>query len=174
MTIAATKRCILRLFTRKDAEDLLPILGDTKVMQYSITGAMDLPAIVATIDEWLLLYRKHGFCPFAVIYDGQVIGYAGLDVRDVEGVEQVQITFRLAEKYWGKGLATELASTIKTYAFDKCGLSEIVAIIDPDNSASINTVTKIGMKFSKKILYGGLRLNLYKIKKADTTFNDKR
>jgi ribosomal-protein-alanine N-acetyltransferase len=158
-----TPRCCLRLFTQQDTEALIPILGCPKVMQYSMTGVMSLPAIITAIEQWTKLNKTHGVSPFAVIYEEQLIGYAGLDIRNIEGIEQVQLTFRLAEKYWGKGLASELANAIKAHAFGDLGLSEMIAITDPKNHASIRILVKIGMKFSKEITYGGLRLNLYKI-----------
>lgn len=163
MSILTTSRCTLRPFTQEDAENLIPILGAEAVMRYSMTGAMDLPTIRATIDTWISLYEQHGFSPLAVMHNNMLIGYAGLDLRVVEGIEQVQITFRLAESHWGQGFATELAIAIRDYAFNKLQLSEIIAIIDPENQASIRTISKIGMKFEKAVIYGGLLLHVYKV-----------
>ena len=163
MTILTTSRCTLRPFTQEDAELLIPILGSEVVMHYSMTGAMDLPTIRTTIEDWISLYKQRGFSPWAVMHNNMLIGYAGLDMRVVEGIEQVQITFRLAESHWGKGFATELALAIRDYAFARLQLSEIIAIIDPENQASIRTISKIGMQFEKAIIYGGLPLHVYKV-----------
>lgn len=161
--ILTTPRCTLRPFIQEDAGDLIPILGSEAVMRYSLTGAMDLPAIRATIDTWISLYEQRGFSPLAVMHNNMLIGYAGLDIRVVEEIEQVQITFRLAENHWGQGFATELAIAIQDYAFTKLQLSEIIAIIDPENQASIRTISKIGMRFQKSVVYGGLSLHVYKV-----------
>ena len=75
----------------------------------------------------------------------------------------MQITFRLAEKYWGEGLATEIAIAIRDYAFSKLGLSEIIGIVDPQNAPSIHILEKIGMKFDRTVIYGGLSLQIYKL-----------
>lgn len=163
MTILSTPRCTLRPFIQNDAENLIPILGSETVMRYSMTGAMDLPAINITINGWIALYESHGFGPWAVIHQGQLIGYAGLDNRVAEEIEQVQITFRLAESYWGKGFATELALAIRDYAFHHLKIPSLIAIVDPENLASIYTISKIGMQFEKEVVYGGLYLHLYKI-----------
>lgn len=163
INILNTPRCRLRPFTIEDVESLTPILGCPKVMRYSMTGAMDLPTISSTINGWIALYKSHEFGPWAVVHQGQLIGYAGLDSRVIEGAEQVQITFRLAESHWGKGFATELAVAIRDYAFNNLGLTALVAIVDPENIASIQTISKIGMQFEKEVIYGGLSLHLYKI-----------
>ena len=163
MTILTTPRCALRPFTKEDAENLMPILGSEAVMRYSMTGAMDLPTISSTINGWIALYESHGFSPLAVMHNNILIGYAGLDLRIVEETEQVQITFRLTESHWGQGFATELAIAIRNYAFTSLGLLEVIAIIDPDNQASIHTISKVGMQLEKSVVYGGLSLHVYKV-----------
>ncbi len=122
-----------------------------------------LPTILTTIEDWIALYERHGFAPWAVMHNNMLIGYAGLDIRVIEETEQVQITFRLAESHWGQGFATELAIAIRDYAFTKLQLSAIIAIIDPENQASIRTISKIGMRFEKAVVYGGLALHMYKV-----------
>lgn len=163
MAILTTPRCILRILTQNDAEALIPILGSDKVMQYSMTGAMDLSTIRTTIDDWISLNNTYGFCPWAVIHNDKLIGYAGLDVRKIDETDKVQITFRLAENYWNQGFATEISESILDYAINKIKLPEVVAIIDPDNMASVRTLNKIGLRFKKKIIYSGLSLHLYNI-----------
>ncbi len=163
MSILTTSRCTLRPFTKADAENLIPILGSEAVMRYSMTGVMDLPTISSTINGWISLYESHEFGPWAVVHQGQLIGYAGLDSRVVEEIEQIQITFRLAEGHWGQGFATELAIAIRDYAFTKLQLPEIIAIIDPENRASLRTISKVGMQFEKTVIYGGLSLHMYKV-----------
>lgn len=158
-----TTRCRLRLFTLLDAEVLLPVLGSVDVMRYSMTGPMDLQSIRQTLEQWITLYGQYGFGPWAVMHEGQLIGYAGLDIRIIDNVEQVQITFRLAKEYWGKGLATELATAVRDYAFNTLRLHSIIAIINPSNVASERTLTKIGMQFEKAAIYGGLPLYIYHI-----------
>jgi RimJ/RimL family protein N-acetyltransferase len=43
----------------------------------------------------------------------------------------VEVAWRLARAYWGRGYATEAAKAALDYGFGKIGLSEIVA---PDGS----------------------------------------
>lgn len=163
MIILETPRCKLRTFTKEDSNSLFSILKSKEVMRYSMAGPLDLLAVKNLIDEWIVLFGSRGFSPWAVIHDNQIIGYAGFDTRVVEGVEKIQITFRLSKNYWGRGLATEIATTLKEYAFHKLKLSEIIAIVDPENSASIKTIKRIGMKNEKKIIYGSLSLELYRV-----------
>ena len=66
----------------------------------------------------------------------------------VPGVSQpaVEIGWRLARKYWGKGLATEGAQAAMRYGFETLRLREIVAITAPNNVRSRRVMDKIGLK----------------------------
>ncbi|MCA1799492.1 MAG: GNAT family N-acetyltransferase, partial [Xanthomonadaceae bacterium] len=49
--------------------------------------------------------------------------------------------------YWGRGFATEAAEALVVHARDVMGLTRVVAVIDPLNTASIRVAEKIGMRF---------------------------
>jgi [ribosomal protein S5]-alanine N-acetyltransferase len=50
----------------------------------------------------------------------------------------------------GQGLATEAARGIVHYAFETLNLSRLICLIEPENHASINVATKLGMTFEKE------------------------
>ena len=159
--ILRTNRLYLRCFDKNDATDLLHILSDKEVMRFSMTGVMDEAQVENTIESWIRAYEQDSFSPWALIYENKLIGYAGLDKRIVEDKENVQITMRIAQNYWGKGFATEIGEAILEFAFTKLNLKELIAIVDPENKASIGFLENIGMKFSKAVVYGGLNLHVY-------------
>lgn len=88
--------------------------------------------------------------------DQKTIGYCGYIFQIVDGVEQVEISYRLHPDYWAKGLATEAASAVKHHGFHRLGIQRLVSIIESENAASINVATKIGMQFVKKSVYRGI------------------
>ncbi|RZJ63891.1 MAG: N-acetyltransferase, partial [Flavobacterium sp.] len=53
--------------------------------------------------------------------------------------------YRLIEKYWGKGVATETAKACLKYAFEVLNLSEVYGICDVENDGSKNVLQKCGM-----------------------------
>jgi RimJ/RimL family protein N-acetyltransferase len=159
--ILRTSRLHLRCFDKNDAVALLPILSDKAVMRFSMTGIMNETQVENAIKSWIQAYEQDGFSPWALIYENKLIGYAGLDKRIVEDKERVQITMRIAQNYWGKGFATEIGEAILEFAFTKLNLKEVIAIVDPENKASIAFLANIGMKFSKAVVYGGLNLRVY-------------
>jgi RimJ/RimL family protein N-acetyltransferase len=86
-----------------------------------------------------------------LIETGEFVGYIGLVTMTfaVPSVAQpaVEIGWRLAHKYWGKGLATEGARGAVRYAFETLQLQEIVSITVPANVRSRRVMEKIGMKY---------------------------
>jgi RimJ/RimL family protein N-acetyltransferase len=57
----------------------------------------------------------------------------------------VEIGWRLAKEYWGSGYATEGAMAARDFAFQRLGLSELVAFTIPANLRSQAVMKKIGM-----------------------------
>jgi ribosomal-protein-alanine N-acetyltransferase len=59
---------------------------------------------------------------------------------------RVEIGWRLARAYWGKGYATEAAKAALDFAFGPGGLEEIVAFVAPGNRASRAVMERIGLR----------------------------
>jgi len=73
----------------------------------------------------------------------------------------IEIGWRLPQLCWGRGFATEAASTILRYGFATLGLDEIIAVIDPENLRSKRVATRIGLRaIGRKRAYG-VDLELY-------------
>jgi RimJ/RimL family protein N-acetyltransferase len=57
----------------------------------------------------------------------------------------VEIGWRLAKAYWGRGLAPEGARVVLDYAFDRLGLEEVVSFTAATNTPSRWVMEKLGM-----------------------------
>ena len=159
--IITTNRLSLRLFDENDIDYIAPILAEIEVMRYSKTGVMNKREVLEKINYWNELYNKYTFAPFAIIFENKIIGYAGIDIRYIEGEEKAQITYRLSKQYWNMGFATEVTEAIKKYAFKELELDEVVAIIDENNKASINVAKKLGMRLLQTTKYNEQDLHIY-------------
>lgn len=73
------------------------------------------------------------------------IGYCGLDPLDFE-ITSTEMYYALSYDKWGKDYATEA-----TYAFLKIGIERVVAVVFPENKASIRVLKKLGFQFEEKI-----------------------
>lgn len=159
-----TKRLLLRRFTINDVNALTKILSDPEVMHFSTQGPMDKQETWNFIENKILKnYKKDGFSFRAVIHkaDNKLIGFCGLSMLELEGKEYIEIGYRFAKEYWGKGLATEAAQAIVNYAKNVLHLPKIYAIVDPANIASVRVLEKIGMQFVRKANFKDLEVNFY-------------
>jgi RimJ/RimL family protein N-acetyltransferase len=58
----------------------------------------------------------------------------------------IEIGWRLAPEYWGKGYATEAAEAWLAFGFETLGLDEIVSFAVAGNRRSTAVMERIGMK----------------------------
>lgn len=142
-----TPRLCLRELNTDDAENFYLLNSDPEVLKY--TG--DVP--FKTIEEALLFlanydqYKKYGIGRWAIIHKEtkEFLGWCGLKYDpETEGID---LGFRLFQKHWNKGYATEAARTCLAYGFSHFQFNEIIGRAMTANIASVNTLTKLGFTF---------------------------
>lgn len=76
------------------------------------------------------------------------IGFVGLNRPSFQAhfTPAVEVGWRLAHQYWGRGYATEAAGTVLGFGFDSLGLPEIVSFTSVDNQRSRRVMEKLGMR----------------------------
>ncbi|VEP15725.1 putative acetyltransferase [Hyella patelloides LEGE 07179] len=165
MIIAETSRLILRHFTPNDVDALIPILGEPEVMRYSIDGVKTRFQITHFLDRVLDYYWQYNFSLYAVIEKDtkQLIGFCGLLPWKFEAKIEIEIAYRLATAYWGKGFATEAATAVRDHAWQKLGIKNLFCIIAPENRRSIRVAQKLGMIYQKDAVVYGLKVKIYRV-----------
>ncbi len=163
MIVAETPRLILRYFTPDDLDALTPILADPEVMRYSISGIKTRSQTEDFITRLLSIYQKYNFGLYAIIYkkNQQLIGFCGLLIWNFEETEEIEIGYRLAREYWGKGLATEAAISVRDYAMNELNIDRLICIIEPENTRSIRVAEKLNMSYEKDAIFHGLNVRIY-------------
>jgi RimJ/RimL family protein N-acetyltransferase len=94
-------------------------------------------------------YAQHGFgLNLVELKDSQTpIGMCGLLKR--EDLPDPDIGFAFLPDFRSKGFAFEAASAVLNDARERLKLNRFLAIVNPDNDASINLLEKLGMKFER-------------------------
>lgn len=85
--------------------------------------------------------------------DGRFIGRAG--ISRFRG-EQFELGYSLIEEAWGKGLATEAATALAGWFFERGFAPGFIAFTHPENIASQRVLRKIGMRERAPILIDGV------------------
>jgi RimJ/RimL family protein N-acetyltransferase len=163
--ITNTERLIIREFVESDVDALFRILSQPEVMQFSLTGALSFEMSTPKMQSFIDSYQEYGYGKWAVIYrqTGQLIGYCGIGVEQIDGTIENELGYRFDPQFWGQGLATEAASACLKYAFSTLHLEYLLGIVEPENVASVRILEKIGMIFIKESLYYNKKVNIYKI-----------
>ncbi len=96
-------------------------------------------------------YAQNGFGLYLVELkeSGESMGMCGLIRRNT--LKDVDIGYAFLPKFWSRGYALEAAREMKRYAQEELGLKRLVAVVDPENPASIHLLEKLGMKFEKMV-----------------------
>ena len=148
-----TDRLIIKSNQEVDMEPLAALWADPDVTCY-MGGPRNYEEILKILREDAQANPQPAFDLWPVIEKGtgQIIGTGGILDKDIDGSNQYEIIYVLAKSAWGKGFATELASSLKDYAFAELGLKRVTALIDPDNLKSERVATKIGLRYEKDTL----------------------
>jgi len=164
--ILETERLILREFEDSDVEALKSVLGDEKVMEFSLNGAMDEIQIKEFIVKSKARYEndKTGVWAAELKSSGKLVGGIGLPFQEVEGKRYMEVAYRLATKFWGQGLASEAAKACRDYAFNNLKSNYLISIIEESNTLSIAVATRIGMKFERNAIAWDIPVKIYSIR----------
>ncbi|WP_152363256.1 GNAT family N-acetyltransferase [Microlunatus speluncae] len=146
-----TQRMTLRGWRLDDLDPLSAIDGDPEVMRFIGDGSVRTrDQTAAAISSMTRAWSDHGFGIFAVELRAtrELAGWVGLAIPSFlpEVLPAVEIGWRLARRFWGRGLATEAAQEALSFGFEGVGLDEIISICHIHNDASVRIMTKLGMR----------------------------
>ena len=137
-------RLVLHAVMEEDAEALKELVDSPQVYRYLPTFLFekqdpDLQNVIRHLyDEcWkesiiLGVYRNSAFCGLAEMY-----GYR-------EPIHKISVGYRLLERYWGQGIATEALHMMIDYLYNETDIEIITASTMVENQASANVLRKNG------------------------------
>ncbi len=143
-----TRRLILRPFESADAETAFAWFGDAIVMRFTPTGPdTSVEQTKARLGKYEEHQTPHGFSRWIILDHrlDRAIGASGLlELREHGWID---LGFRLAQSYWGKGLATEAASAwVHAAAFHDFHIDRLTSFVHPENVGSIRVLEKLGFR----------------------------
>lgn len=146
--VLQTPRLLLREWSPADRSPFASLNADPAVMEHfpSTLTREESDSLALRIERH---FEEHGFGLWAMELKGEAafIGFTGLLVPSFEApfTPCVEIGWRLARPYWGRGLATEAAREVLRFGFTQLDLREIVSFTVPDNLRSRGVMEKLGM-----------------------------
>ena len=146
--IFQTPRLILRQITIEDAPLILGLNRDPEIVKYvhepTLKTVEQAEKIIVDI---ILPQYKNNLGRWAIITkdNDEFIGWCGLKYRPE--LDEIDLGYRLMQKAWGKGFATEAAEETLEYGFNTLNLNLITGRAHVENLASIKVLEKIGMDY---------------------------
>ena len=143
----------MRDWNDQDLPGLINLYANKDVMRYYVGGPYNKLIAETCFNHFRRYLKTHGFSCWAVEHnaDKKWIGQCG--IRILQPWNEVSLSYILHPNYWGKGLATEAVRSVFNFAFSQLKLQEIVAWIMPDNKASLNVASKMGMSLKREEVY---------------------
>ena len=151
---------------RLSADDLPEIRrmhSDLVVMEH-LRGVRDEAGNAAYLARNLQHWSDHGFGLWILreLGGGPPVGRAVLRHLLVEGVDEVEVGYAFYPAFWGKGLATEIATACLALGRKKLHLTTIVAVTSLTNSASPHVLRKVGLAYERDFIEDGKVLALFR------------
>jgi RimJ/RimL family protein N-acetyltransferase len=162
--IVLTSGLEVRLPVETDRTRFVELFCDDEFMVFS-DGVLDLDGANRRFDEMLSRAKGLPFAKQPVVERSTrtLVGYSGVDRFEFEGERRLEFGYRLASEARGRGYASETSRAVLNKAaqtFDR----EILAMIDPANSASQRVALKLDFSFWKHGFVNGCPDNLYRLK----------
>jgi RimJ/RimL family protein N-acetyltransferase len=141
-----TTRLRLRPFTPADADQLLALHTDTRVMRYwdspPWSGPADAQRFLARCQQ---LAEDGTGARVAIdrVEDGAFVGWCTFVEWDPD-FRSATLGYCLEEAMWGQGYATEAAYAVLDWAFDTLDLNRVQSETDTRNVPSARVLEKLG------------------------------
>lgn len=146
--VLETPRLILRQFTQEDAPLILSLNSDPEIVKYVHEPTLKtIEQAEKILTDIILPQYKNNLGRWAIHVKDSMdfIGWCGL--KHLPEPDEIDLGYRLMQKAWGHGYATEAAQASLDYGFKELDLKLITGRAHIENLASIKVLEKLDMDF---------------------------
>ncbi|MGE0415811.1 MAG: GNAT family N-acetyltransferase [Acetobacteraceae bacterium] len=137
-----TDRLTLRAFRASDLDAYADLNADSVFRRWLGGRTLSRHESWAQMETALGQWALRGYGLFAVILRGTLIGRIGI-LHPAEWPE-AELAWGIAPAFWGQGLATEAARTVKDWGFSTFGFPRLASFILPENAPSRRVAERLG------------------------------
>lgn len=87
-------------------------------------------------------------------------------LRPTEDGEWIELGYRLPQRMWGRGIASEGSRTCVKAAFEKWQVPEVMAVVDDGNDKSVRVLEKLAFKPHGKLHIYDMELDCFLLKSS--------
>lgn len=145
VTELRTPRLLLRPLREQDRQAMVDIHADPRTNRFN----PDPPSVATFLDTftaWLAHWAEHGFGYLAVTEPdgGEVLGLAGVRLREFHGERVLNLAYRFRPSAWGQGYAVEAAAAVMDWCTANLPGTAVLASVNVANKRSLRVVEKLG------------------------------
>ncbi|AVA22051.1 GNAT family N-acetyltransferase [Rhizobium sp. LEGMi198b] len=150
MIITETDRLIIRNWREADRELAYEINSDEAVMEFFPfrRNREEANAFFERVQS-MIAETGLGFYALELKASGEALGFCGLaqtnHLEPFVPAGTVEIGWRLAARYWGKGFVSEAARALLAHGFETLDFDQIVSFAVHNNIRSTSVMERIGM-----------------------------
>jgi ribosomal-protein-alanine N-acetyltransferase len=150
-----TNRCILKKVSHDYDQVMFDLSSDPDVMKFIREPDQEIEQSRNSIQKTMDYQERENDFGLWFVFEKETsepIGFVLLLHIELNPNNPVEVGYRLHKKFWGKGIATELASCMKNYA-KELGLKSLCGITIEPNIGSQKVLKKIGMQYKEQRKY---------------------
>lgn len=160
-----TERLELRPLSLADLDDLSLLHAEESFWRYPFGRGWSRAETEWFLQRVIARYDDPGIAVSAVVLTetGELAGWAGLSIPTFlpEILPAVEVGWRLGERWWGRGIATEAGRAWIRFGFEELELPAIVSIYEPENVASGAVMRRLGFTLERETEHPDLGVSVW-------------
>ena len=151
MTTLITPRLRLEPFDEAHIAGLHAMNADPEVMRYISGRAETLDETRAMVEKVKRRWATTGYSWWSFVdgTSGEIVGAGCVQhlrhdvAAEPDPANPLETGWRLRREHWHRGLASEAARAMATFAFETLAAPELLAVCDPQNTASSSVMKRL-------------------------------
>ncbi|HYC32723.1 MAG TPA: GNAT family N-acetyltransferase [Gemmatimonadales bacterium] len=159
-----TERLNAERLTPAHWNDLRAMDRDALYMTH-LGGVRDEAGTAAYLERNLTHWEAYGFGVWMLRdrESGEMAGRAVLRHLLVDDGDEIEVGYGFYPRWWGRGLATEIARACVRLGFDRLGRESLVAVTLPRHTDSRHVMEKVGFHYERDVRLAGTMHALFRI-----------
>jgi RimJ/RimL family protein N-acetyltransferase len=152
--LVETQRLLLRRPVKADADAVFRIHSNPATNRFNPHGPATAQRAAERLTSLLSHWSKNSFGYWSVALRSEpkdIIGFGGVGIKDIEGIESLNLYFRLSPSVWGQGFAVELGAVAIEMAFAQLSFTSVSGLARLSNTPSRKALERLGLRLVRVI-----------------------